>query len=142
AAGLILPATFLQTATAGVAGSHRHGAESYQWTLTPTGSTARFRVLAAVSGDVAWVGGSAGQVLRTTDGGRHWLNVSPPGAGALLFRDVEAFDARNAVVLAIGQGEDSRVYRTSDGGTTWTETFRNPDPAAFYDCFDFFDHKH
>jgi photosystem II stability/assembly factor-like uncharacterized protein len=138
AAGLILPATFLQPAAAG-SGSHHD--PSYTWQLTPTGSTARFRGLAAVSADVAWVGGSAGQVLRTTDGGQTWQNVSPPGAGALQFRDVEAFDAHRAVVLAIGPGEDSRVYRTSDGGMTWTETFRNPDPNAFYDCLDFFDHK-
>ncbi len=62
--------------------------------------------------------------------------------GELQFRDVEAFDARRAVVLAIGEGEDSRVYRTDDGGSTWTETFRNPDARAFYDCLTFFDPRH
>lgn len=139
AAGLIVPTTFLQPATAG-SGS-RHHPPSYEWTLTPTGSTSQFRGLAAVSNDVAWVAGSAGQVLRTTDGGRHWRNVSPAGAETMLFRDVEAFDSRRAVVLAIGQGDTSRVYLTSDGGATWTETFRNPDPNAFYDCMDFFDHR-
>jgi len=49
----------------------------------------------------------------------------------LLFRDVEAFDARHAVVLAIGEGDASRVFVTSDGGARWSETFRNPDPKAF-----------
>jgi photosystem II stability/assembly factor-like uncharacterized protein len=43
------------------------------------------------------------------------------------------------VALSIGEGEASRVYRTDDGGRTWTETFRNDDPAAFYDCMAFFD---
>ncbi len=57
------------------------------------------------------------------------------------FRDVEAFDANRALVLSIGNGEDSRVYRTVDGGKSWTETFRNTDANAFYDCFDFFDNK-
>ena len=52
------------------------------------------------------------------------------------------FDARRAVVLAIGEGEASRVFRTEDGGATWTETFRNPDPRAFYDCLTFFDRRH
>jgi photosystem II stability/assembly factor-like uncharacterized protein len=118
------------------------GTPSYQWKATPTGSTSQFRGLAAVSKDVAWIGGSAGQVLRTLDGGKHWQNVSPPGAGELEFRDVEAFDAKRAVVLSIGTGEDSRIYRTVDGGKSWTETFRNPDANAFYDCFAFNDNKH
>lgn len=117
------------------------GRPSYQWELTPTGSTAQFRGLAAVSKDVAWVGGSGGQVLRTVDGGKSWQNVSPAGAETVQFRDVEAFDAQRAVVLSIGNGTDSRVYRTVDGGKSWTETFRNPDANAFYDCLDFWDNK-
>src|SRR5689334_24225661 len=114
-----------------------HGGPSYRWELTPTGSTAQFRGLAAVSKDVAWVGGTAGTVLRTVDGGRHWQNVSPAGAEALQFRDVQAFDAQRAVILSIGPGTDSRIYRTVNAGKTWTETFRNTDPNAFYDCMAF-----
>ena len=64
--------------------------------------------------------------------------LSPPGSAGLLFRDVEARSAREASVLAIGEGEASRIYRTTDGGRTWTETFRNTDPAAYYTCLDFF----
>ncbi|GAA2589327.1 WD40/YVTN/BNR-like repeat-containing protein [Streptomyces tubercidicus] len=112
------------------------------WRLKDSGSTARFRGLAAVSRTIAWVAGTAGTVLRTHDGGRHWSNISPPGAGALEFRDIEAFDARRAVVLAIGEGAASRVFRTDDAGATWTESFRNPDPQAFYDCLTFFDRRH
>ncbi|WP_329793009.1 oxidoreductase [Lentzea sp. DG1S-22] len=109
------------------------------WELKPTGTDARLRGLSAVSGQVAWVSGSKGTVLRTTNGGRTWDSVGPPGAEALEFRDVEAFDARTAVALSIGEGESSRVYRTSDGGRTWQESFRNTDPKAFYDCMAFFD---
>ncbi|MGA5872730.1 WD40/YVTN/BNR-like repeat-containing protein [Streptomyces cinereoruber] len=119
----------------------RHHGPALGWRLTPTGSDARFRGLAAVDRRTAWAAGSKGTVLRTTDGGRSWRNVSPPGAQGLEFRDVEAFDARRAVVLAIGEGEASRVLRTEDGGATWTESFRNTDPRAFYDCMTFFDHR-
>ncbi|MFE2440454.1 WD40/YVTN/BNR-like repeat-containing protein, partial [Streptomyces sp. NPDC059409] len=90
----------------------------------------------------AWGAGSGGTVLRTTDGGDTWRDVSPPGAGELEFRDIEAFDARRAVALSIGEGEASRVYRTDDGGATWTESFRNTDARAFYDCLTFFDRRH
>ncbi len=109
-----------------------------KWQPVPTGSTQQFRGLDAVSKRVAWVGGSAGQVLRTTDGGRTWQDVSPPGSAGLLFRDVEAQGPFRASVLAIGEGDASRIYTTADGGRTWTLAFVNDDPAAFYDCMAFY----
>ncbi|MGW2387489.1 WD40/YVTN/BNR-like repeat-containing protein [Streptomyces sp. NPDC001658] len=116
---------------------------SPHWELKDTAlADVRFRGLAAVDRRTAWVAGTRGTVLRTTDGGASWRNVSPPGGAELQFRDVEAFDARRAVVLAIGEGEASRVYRTDDGGRTWTESFRNTDAKAFYDCLTFFDRRH
>jgi photosystem II stability/assembly factor-like uncharacterized protein len=84
------------------------------------------------------VGGSAGEVLRTTDGGRTWQDVSPPDSAGLAFRDVEAKSARRASVLSIGEGDASRIYTTTDGGRSWRLAFVNDDPAAFYDCMDFF----
>lgn len=121
----------------------RPGGRAPAWAPKDTGApTVRFRGLAAVDRDTAWVAGTQGTVLRTTDGGANWRNVSPPGAAGLQFRDVEAFGARHAVVLAIGEGEASRLYRTDDGGATWTESFRNTDARAFYDCMTFFDRRH
>ncbi|MEV2243332.1 oxidoreductase [Streptomyces sp. NPDC049970] len=119
-----------------------HGGAARGWTLTGTGTDARFRGLAAVGRDAAWVAGSGGTVLRTEDGGRHWLDVSPAAADGLEFRDIEAFDRRRAVALAIGEGEASRVFRTEDAGRTWAESFRNDDSRAFYDCLTFFDSRH
>jgi photosystem II stability/assembly factor-like uncharacterized protein len=117
------------------------GSSSYAWHLTPTGSAARLRGLAAVSATTAWTSGSLGTVLRTTDRGATWQQVGPPGTQALQFRDIEAFDADHAVILSIGNGPDSRIYVTSDGGQHWTLTFVNPDPNAFYDCMTFFDER-
>jgi photosystem II stability/assembly factor-like uncharacterized protein len=111
------------------------------WRLTTTNTDARFRGLSVVDGRTVWAGGSLGTVLRTTDGGRTWQNVSPPDAAGLQFRDIEAFDRDHAVALTIGEGEASRVYTTSNGGKTWTESFRNTDPRAFYDCIAFFDRR-
>jgi photosystem II stability/assembly factor-like uncharacterized protein len=117
-------------------------ARDYAWELTPTGSTARLRGLSAVSANVAWASGSVGTVLRTVNGGETWENVSPPGTSALQFRDIEAFNAEDAVILSIGNGTDSRVYVTSDAGQTWRLAFQNEDPNAFYDCMTFFDRRH
>ncbi|MEF9914690.1 oxidoreductase [Streptomyces sp. P5-A9] len=119
-----------------------HGDRTPRWVSTTTGTDARFRGLAAVGRDTAWAAGTGGTVLRTTDAGRHWRDVSPDGAAGLEFRDIEAYDRRRAVALAIGEGEASRVFRTEDGGATWTESFRNTDARAFYDCLTFFDSRH
>ena len=130
AAVLALGATSLAAASSG----------SYAWQLTPTGSTASFRGLSAVSKRVAWVSSDAGTVLRTTDGGATWQSVGPPGVSGLLFRDVEAFDEDTAVIQSIGFTPDAfRIYRTTDGGQTWTLVFQNTEPTAFYDCMAFFD---
>jgi photosystem II stability/assembly factor-like uncharacterized protein len=114
-----------------------------RWHDLRTGSEAQFRGLAPVSRSVAWVSGTEGTVLRTTDGGRHWRDVSPGGdTGDLEFRDIEAWDASHAVILSIGTGGDSRIYRTADGGRTWHQGFRNHSPQAFYDCLGFWDRRH
>jgi photosystem II stability/assembly factor-like uncharacterized protein len=118
------------------------GERDLRWQLTPTGSAARLRGLSVVSEQVVWTSGSLGTVLRTTNRGATWQSVGPPGTSALQFRDIEAFDRRNAVILAIGPGTDSRVYVTSDGGGTWQLGFQNEDPNAFYDCMTFFDRRH
>ncbi len=108
------------------------------WVPVPTGSDQQYRGLDAVDKRTAWVGGSDGEVLRTTDGGRTWKDVSPPDSVGLLFRDVEAESAERASVLAIGEGDASRIYRTTDGGRHWQLAFVNDDPNAFYDCMDFY----
>jgi photosystem II stability/assembly factor-like uncharacterized protein len=127
------------------------GSRDLAWELRPTGADGtRLRGLSVVSEKVVWTSGGPGSetgssaVLRTTNGGRTWESVAPPGTTALEFRDIEAFDRRNAVVLAAGSGTDARVYVTSDGGRTWHLGFQNtdPDPAVFYDCMTFFDRRH
>ena len=124
-------------ATAGFTGHGPH------WQLSDTGvPTVRFRGLAPVSGKVAWVAGTEGTILRTVDGGHSWSSVGPPDAAALQFRDIEAFDARTAVALTIGNGTDSRIYTTADGGRSWTTAFVNQDANAFYDCMTFLDRRH
>jgi photosystem II stability/assembly factor-like uncharacterized protein len=121
------------------------GRPGYAWHDTPTGTTAHFRGLSAVSSSTAWVSGytpTNGVVMRTTNGGSTWQDVSPPGAAGLQFRDIEAFDASNAVVMSIGGAPtDFRMYVTHDGGQTWALTFVNTEPAAFYDCMSFFNDR-
>ncbi|WP_122818008.1 oxidoreductase [Nocardioides pantholopis] len=132
----------------GAAGQHSppgHGAEPrLSWRESVLDADQGFRGLDAVNRRTAWVSGGSvteggpGRVFRTTDGGRDWEDVSPPGTEGLMFRDVEARSAKEAVILAIGPGEASRIYRTTNGGASWRTSFVNDDPAAFYDCMAFY----
>lgn len=113
-----------------------------QWQQQPSGTHVQLRGISAVSDKVAWATGAKGTVLRTIDGGESWAKVNVPGAEALDFRDVQGLDANTAFVLSIGPGEQSRIYKTTDGGKSWQLQFTNKDPKAFYDCFAFWDSKH
>jgi photosystem II stability/assembly factor-like uncharacterized protein len=110
-----------------------------QWVAQTSGTTVRLRGVSAVSRSVAWASGAGGTFERTTDGGRTWQAGQVPGAAELDFRDVDAFDARTAYLLAIGEGERSRIYKTTDGGRRWALQFRNRRAGAFYDCMAFWD---
>jgi photosystem II stability/assembly factor-like uncharacterized protein len=108
-----------------------------QWTPQLTSIDARIRGVSAVSEKIAWASGTGGTVLRTTNGGDDWKIVSVPNAGALDFRDVDAFSDKSAYVLSIGNGELSRIYRTDDGGESWSLQLLNKDPKVFLDAMAF-----
>jgi photosystem II stability/assembly factor-like uncharacterized protein len=97
----------------------------------------RLRGISAVSGRVVWASGSGGTVLRTTNGGDSWMQVTVPDAGRLDFRDIDAFSDRVAYTLSIGNGELSRIYKTNDGGASWTLQLANTDPQIFLDAMAF-----
>jgi len=124
--------------------SDRHS--NLTWVLTPTNSTRQFRGLSPVSNKIVWVSGTGGTVLRTTTSGTTWVNVSPSlspeNATTVEFRDIQAWSAKVAVILSIGEGNASRIYLTHNGGKSWKPTFINNEPAAFYDCMAFENKKH
>src|SRR5438105_3857646 len=99
-----------------------------QWQQQTINTTADFRGLCAVSDQVAWVSGTKGTVGRTIDGGKTWQVINIPNAEKLDFRDIEAFSDTTAYVLSIGPGDNSRIYKTTDGGITWKLQFKNTDP--------------
>jgi len=112
-----------------------------QWTLQTSGVTARLRGVSAVSERVAWASGSGSTVLRTDDDGATWKKITVTG-DALDFRDIDAIDGQTAYVLSIGNGSASRIYKTIDGGASWTLQFRNDDRQAFLDAMTFWDANH
>ncbi|HEX9691037.1 MAG TPA: glycosyl hydrolase [Gemmatimonadales bacterium] len=76
--------------------------------------------------DMIWVGTDDGLIHVTRDGGASWTNVTPPDLGAwakVSLMDASHFDV-NTAYAAINtlRLDDLRphIYRTRDGGATWT----------------------
>jgi len=107
-----------------------------------TGTTASLRGITVVDAKTLWVSGDMGAVLRSTDSGATWSNVSPPAATELDFRDVEAFDSNTAYAMSSGPSTKSRIFKTLDGGKTWKQQFITFDPKYFFDCFAFWNRDH
>src|ERR1700761_2342486 len=109
-----------------------------QWDIEESHTTASLRGIHNVGGGVAWASGTDGTVLRTEDGGYLWQTCSiPPGAEKLDFRGVQAFDENTAIVMSSGPGDQSRLYKTTDGCQTWKLVFTNPDKDGFWDAIRF-----
>jgi len=109
-----------------------------QWDIEESHTTASLRGIHNVGGGVAWASGTNGTVLRTEDGGYLWQTCSiPPGAEKLDFRGVQAFDENTAIVMSSGPGDQSRLYKTTDGCQTWKLIFTNPDKDGFWDELQF-----
>jgi photosystem II stability/assembly factor-like uncharacterized protein len=108
-------------------------------TLTPqdSGTTERLQAVSPVNDLVVWASGTGGTYALTTDGGETWESHVVPGAEDLEFRDVEGVSADVAYLMAAGPGDLSRIYKTEDGGATWTLQAQNPDETGFWDCFAF-----
>ena len=87
-----------------------------QWQVQAIESQADFRGLSVVSPTVAWISGTKGTYARTNNSGKTWSVGIVPGAEKLDFRDVEAFGEETAYLLSAGQGDASRIYKTTDGG--------------------------
>ena len=111
--------------------------------LTPqqSGTTNRLQAISPVNSQVVWASGVNGTFVKTTDGGKTWHVGVVAGAETLQFRDVQGVSEDVAYLLSSGTGTDSRIYKTENGGKSWSLEFQNQIPLAFYDCFAFWTPK-
>jgi hypothetical protein len=114
-----------------------------------TSSANQNQVLPTVlAGDVGWGGGTQ----RTTDGGRHWRDASPPspanrtkGGYSDFVLDVNHAWVTEATSGAFAQASATSlaVFATADGGQTWSQSSVPISGAAFASArLDFIDAQH
>ena len=83
------------------------------WIVSRQNSSDGLTAGSAPSNEVCWFVGRAGRVLRTTNGGATFTDVSL--AEPIDLSSVAALDAANAMVYST----EGRRFRTTDGGRTW-----------------------
>lgn len=93
----------------------------------------------AITPTICWIGGSSGTVLRTTNGGKDWSTFKIPGADSLDFRDIHAFGRETAIAMSAGPAEldKGKIYRTDNGGDTWSLVYQTTQSGVFLDGIDF-----
>lgn len=100
-----------------------------------SGTKTSLRGLSVVNNNVVWVSGSGGMVGRSTTGGKTWKWMTVTGFEKAEFRDIEAFDANTAVIMAIA--EPAYILKTIDGGDSWKVVYENRTKGMFLDAMDF-----
>src|SRR5277367_5144043 len=83
---------------------------------------------------VAWASGSNGVILQSKDMGKTWQRLRVPGGETLDFRSIQARDAQTAYVMSSGDGDKSRIYKTSDGGANWKLQYTDKRKEFFLDA--------
>lgn len=97
------------------------------------------RGLSPTGGKSYWASGSKGWLIRGK--GERQDAIRIVGAETLDFRGLHAFDDDHVLAMSAGPGGASQLWRTRDGGKTWTRTFANTDPNGFWDTLVFVDRK-
>jgi len=116
-------------------------AQAQWWKVQTSGLDTNLRGVSAaytpggkgVSVPVVWASGSNGVILRSLDLGKTWKRLHVSGGEGLDFRGIVAFDARTAYVMSIGKPDQSRIYKTSDGGESWKLQYADQRPDFFLD---------
>jgi photosystem II stability/assembly factor-like uncharacterized protein len=103
--------------------------------LLTSGTKTSLRGISVVNDRVVWASGSNGTVARSTDGGKTWKWLKIKGFEQRDFRDIEAFDATTAIVIAIDA--PAYILKTVDGGQTWKAVYENGQAGMFLDALEF-----
>jgi photosystem II stability/assembly factor-like uncharacterized protein len=110
-----------------------------QITLLSTGNKTSLRGLSVVTDKIIWASGSNGSVARSIDSGNTWTWMKPAGYEKRDFRDIEAFDATTAIIMAVDT--PAIILKTADGGANWTKVYENNTPGMFLDAMEFWNEQ-
>jgi photosystem II stability/assembly factor-like uncharacterized protein len=83
------------------------------WNTLNSGASTNLYTVHFMDTDSGYVAGAGGTVLKTTDGGGSWNNVSPSG-----IIDIAMLDNTPGAAVIVGNG--GLIMVTTDGGASWS----------------------
>src|SRR5262245_41852105 len=108
------------------------------WEVLTSGLDTNLRAVSVAAGAqgkaVVWASGSKGMVIVSSDTGKNWKRLSVKGGEDLDFRGVVAFNGSTAYLMSSGEGTKSRIYKTTDGGTTFRLQYSDLRKESFLDA--------
>jgi photosystem II stability/assembly factor-like uncharacterized protein len=116
------------------------GAQTIVQVPSQANGAVSIRGLSVVDDKVAWISGAKGTIGITRNGGLNWSWHQIKGFEKSDFRDVEAFSAKTAIIIA--SGYPAYILKTTDGGIHWETKFQKADSSYFLDAMDFVDKRH
>jgi photosystem II stability/assembly factor-like uncharacterized protein len=102
-----------------------------------SGTNTSLRGLSVVNENIIWVSGSHGTIGKSMNAGKNWNWMTVKGFENKEFRDIEAFDANTAIIMAVDA--PAYILKTTDGGDTWKVVYENKTKGMFLDAMDFAD---
>jgi photosystem II stability/assembly factor-like uncharacterized protein len=130
-------------------------AGGFSWVVKTSGVDTNLRGLSVFAldkngGEVVWASGSNATVLRSGDSGKDWERIAVPDSAGLDFRGLQVVGAATSLeasgnvrkyrtaetvyVMSSGEGEKSRIYKTSDSGKSWELQYQGKRKEFFLDA--------
>jgi len=103
--------------------------------IIASGIKSSMRGLSVVDDKTVWVSGSSGTVGLSSDTGNTWKWIKVKGFEKTDFRDIEAFDAKTAIIMGIDT--PAIILKTTDAGETWKIVFEDRTAGMFLDAMEF-----
>ncbi|MCK6613550.1 MAG: T9SS type A sorting domain-containing protein [Ignavibacteriaceae bacterium] len=90
------------------------------WQSVTSGTSGDIWSISWVDENVVWLSAASGDVKKSTNGGETWSAAGFAAEGAY---SVAAIDAQTAVVSTGPSSGNGAIYRTTNGGTNWTQVY-------------------
>ncbi|NQV14285.1 hypothetical protein HQ531_02420 [bacterium] len=96
-----------------------------EWSIAESGVSSALFDVDFVDNLTGWIVGDSGTVLKTTNNGLSWHNLSDTSMGRLYALDF--IDPLNGAMI-----NNNRIFRTWDGGLTWSQPYVRDLQGGYY----------